>query len=45
MRIAGISLVANYRTEFANVVRQSGVDGLIAALEKKNKSVEASAAK
>jgi phospholipid transport system substrate-binding protein len=45
VRIAGISLVANYRTEFANVVRQSGVDGLIAALEKKNKSVEASAAK
>jgi phospholipid transport system substrate-binding protein len=45
VRIAGISLVANYRTEFANVVRQSGVDGLVAALEKKNKSVEASAAK
>ena len=45
VRIAGISLVANYRTEFANVVRQGGVDGLIAALESKNKSVEAAAAK
>jgi ABC-type transporter MlaC component len=31
-----VSLVANYRTEFTNVVRESGVDGLIKNLHAKN---------
>ena len=39
VRVAGISLVVNYRTEFANIVRESGIDGLIRALETKNKSL------
>ncbi|HEX6529277.1 MAG TPA: ABC transporter substrate-binding protein [Burkholderiales bacterium] len=38
--IGGVSLVANYRTEFANTVRASGVDGLIKDLQAKNKSME-----
>ena len=38
--VGGVSLVANYRTEFANTVRNSGVDGLIRDLEKKNKSLD-----
>src|SRR5688572_15258671 len=38
--VGGVSLVANYRTEFANVVRSSGVDGLIKDLQAKNKSLE-----
>ena len=37
--IAGVSLVANYRTEFANVVRESGIDGLIKGLQTKNRSL------
>ena len=37
--IAGVSLVANYRTEFANVVRESGIDGLIKSLQTKNRSL------
>jgi phospholipid transport system substrate-binding protein len=40
VRINGISLVANYRTEFDNLVRQSGIEGLIQALQTKNKSLE-----
>lgn len=39
VRVAGISLVANYRTEFDNLVRESGVDGLIKALQTKNASL------
>ena len=38
--VAGVSLVANYRTEFANTVRASGVDALIRDLQAKNKSME-----
>ncbi len=38
VRVAGISLVVNYRTDFANLVREGGVDGLIKALEAKNKA-------
>lgn len=38
--VGGVSLVANYRTEFANTVRASGVDGLIRDLQKKNASVD-----
>jgi phospholipid transport system substrate-binding protein len=44
VRIGGISLVVNYRTEFANLVREGGIDGLIKALETKNKAAERPAA-
>jgi phospholipid transport system substrate-binding protein len=43
VRIAGISLVANYRTEFDNQIRESGVEGLIRTLQAKNKSLERAA--
>jgi len=39
VRVADISLTANYRTEFANIVRDSGIDGLIRALQSKNAGV------
>jgi len=41
VRVAGISLVVNYRTEFASIVRDKGIDGLIAALENKNRALAA----
>jgi len=44
VRVGGISLVANYRTEFDNIVRERGVDGLIKALQAKNTSNETPAA-
>jgi len=34
--VAGVSLVTNYRDEFSDTVKSSGIDGLIAALAKKN---------
>ncbi|HEY1459621.1 MAG TPA: ABC transporter substrate-binding protein [Casimicrobiaceae bacterium] len=34
--VAGVSLVTNYRDEFSDTVKASGIDGLIAALNKKN---------
>ena len=34
--VAGVSLVTNYRDEFSDTVKSSGIDGLIAALNKKN---------
>ena len=37
VRISGISLVATYRTAFAEEVRNHGVDGLIGLLERKNR--------
>ena len=37
--VGGVSLVANYRTEFGNTVRASGIDGLIRDLQKKNSSL------
>ena len=37
--IGGVSLVANYRTEFSNTVRASGVDGLIKDLQTKNRAL------
>jgi len=40
VRVGGISLVLNYRTEFGNVARESGVDGVIGAVAAKNKSLE-----
>jgi phospholipid transport system substrate-binding protein len=39
--VGGVSLVANYRTEFNNTVRESGIDGLIKSLSAKNRSLEA----
>jgi phospholipid transport system substrate-binding protein len=39
--VGGVSLVANYRTEFNNMVRDSGVEGLIKNLDSKNRSLEA----
>jgi phospholipid transport system substrate-binding protein len=44
VRVADISLTANYRTEFANIVRDSGVDGLIKALQTKNSGAKPAAA-
>jgi phospholipid transport system substrate-binding protein len=38
--VGGVSLVANYRTEFGNVIRESGIDGLIKNLSTKNRSLE-----
>ena len=40
VRVGGISLVANYRTEFDNLVRESGIEGLIKALQAKNSSLD-----
>ncbi len=34
--VAGVSLVTNYRDEFNDMVRKSGIDGLIKALADKN---------
>ena len=42
VRIGGISLVANYRSEFSNLVRDSGIDGLIGSLQAKNRSLDRS---
>jgi len=39
--VGGVSLVANYRTEFNNTVRDSGIDGLIKTLSAKNRTIEA----
>ncbi|MDR2219603.1 MAG: ABC transporter substrate-binding protein [Methylobacillus sp.] len=35
--IEGVSLVTNYRSQFANEVKQNGMDGLIKRLAEKNK--------
>ena len=35
--VAGVSLVTNYRGEFNDMVKGSGIDGLIKALDTKNK--------
>jgi len=42
--VGGVSLVANYRTEFNNAVRESGIDGLIKSLQTKNRSLTAAGA-
>jgi phospholipid transport system substrate-binding protein len=34
--VAGVSLVTNYRDEFNDTVKSSGIDGLLATLAKKN---------
>jgi phospholipid transport system substrate-binding protein len=38
--VGGVSLVANYRTEFNNTVRAAGIDGLIKDLQHKNRVLE-----
>lgn len=43
--VSGISLVTNYREQFANEVRNNGIDGLVETLSAKNKSLESSLAK
>ncbi len=42
--VASVSLVQNYRTDFANQVRDGGIDGLIKTLQSKNKSLDQRAA-
>ena len=37
MTIDGVSLVTNYRTTFANQIRQNGLDKLISSLDERNK--------
>jgi phospholipid transport system substrate-binding protein len=39
--VGGVSLVANYRTEFNATVREVGIEGLIRNLQVKNRSLEA----
>jgi len=41
MMVGGVSLVANYRTEFSNKVRDGGIDGLIHGLQAKNHALDA----
>lgn len=43
--VSGISLVTNYREQFAGEVRNGGIDGLIETIAAKNKSLEAAMAK
>lgn len=43
--VAGISLITNYREQFAQEVRNGGIDGLINSIAAKNKSLEAKVAK
>jgi phospholipid transport system substrate-binding protein len=40
MKVGGVSLVANYRTEFSNKIRDAGIDGLIHELHAKNHSLD-----
>ena len=37
IKVEGISLVTTYRDTFAEIIRDGGVDGLIKALEDKNR--------
>jgi phospholipid transport system substrate-binding protein len=41
VRVAGMSLVATYRTSFAEEVRNRGIDGLISLLAAKNRQASA----
>ncbi len=38
--IGGVSLVANYRTEFNHTVREAGVEGLLKNMQAKNRSLD-----
>lgn len=42
IKVEGVSLVTNYRSEFGELVRKGGVDGLINALDQKKKAAEKS---
>jgi len=42
--VGGVSLVANYRTEFNATVREAGVEGLIRNLQVKNRTLDAAPA-
>jgi len=37
IKVAGVSLVTNYRGTFATIVRDSGIEGLIKSLSDKNR--------
>jgi len=39
LNVLGLWLVENYRSQFSQIVNTSGVDGLIDAIEQKNKSL------
>ena len=43
--IAGVSLVQNYRSTFSNEIQKNGIDGLIASLTTKNKTLAQQSAK
>jgi len=43
--IAGVSLVQNYRSSFSSEIQKSGIDGLIASLAAKNKTLALQTAK
>jgi phospholipid transport system substrate-binding protein len=43
LMVGGVSLVANYRTEFNNTVREAGIEGLIKNMHAKNRSLDAPA--
>lgn len=43
--VGGISLVTNYRDQFGQEVRNSGIDGLIKMIATKNKSLESGSGK
>jgi phospholipid transport system substrate-binding protein len=45
MEVAGVSLVTNYRSSFAQQIQAGGIDGLIKSLQSKNKSGEAAKSK
>jgi phospholipid transport system substrate-binding protein len=40
VKVGGVSLITTYKEEFANQVRESGVDGLIKTLAAKNRQAE-----
>ena len=42
VNVGGVSLVANYRTEFSKAVRETGIEGLIKSLHEKNRVLEKS---
>jgi phospholipid transport system substrate-binding protein len=42
--VGGVSLVANYRTEFNGTVREAGIEGLIKNLQAKNRTMDAAPA-
>lgn len=41
--IANVSLVTNYRSSFANEIEKGGIDGLLKAMQEKNRKLDSSA--